>query len=166
MDASTIRFRTPTEHDHAVISPLLNSWWGGREMRDLLPRLFFQHFTGTSSIAETEEGALAGFIIAFVSQDRPSEGYIHFVGVDPALRGSGVGASLYEHTFAVLAAHGCTVVKAVTAPVNTGSIAFHASMGFEVIPDPTTGERWWHDYDGSGSDRVVFSRSLVTGQQP
>ena len=51
-------------------------------MSGMLPRMFFKHFAGTSLVAETDDGALAGFVVAFVSQDDPTAGYIHFVGVD------------------------------------------------------------------------------------
>jgi hypothetical protein len=41
----------------------------------------------------------------------------------------------------------------VTAPVNSGSIAFHRSMGFAVA-GPVI------DYNGPGRDLVVFERAL------
>ena len=45
-------FRRPTEADHARIVRQVDDWWGGRRLHDLLPRLWFQHFTGTSWIVE------------------------------------------------------------------------------------------------------------------
>lgn len=152
--------RRPTEADHSRISPVLNTWWGGRNMQDLLPRLFFQHFTGTSTVAETSFGDIAGFLVGFVSQDDPKVGYIHFVGVHPDHRGDGLGACLYERAFDDFRSRGCTSVKAVTAPVNTSSLAFHAAMGFTRLPDPASGEETCPDYDGPGGDRVVLSRPL------
>lgn len=129
-------------------------------MQDLLPRLFFQHFTGTSTVAETSQGEIAGFLIGFVSQDEPEVGYIHFVGVHPDHRGAGLGGHLYERAFDDFRSRGCTTVKAVTSPVNTGSLAFHDAMGFARVPDPASGELTWPDYDGPGGDRLVLSRSL------
>ena len=41
--------------------------------------LFFEHFTDTSFAAECD-GRLAGFLAGFISQSRPGEAYIHFVG--------------------------------------------------------------------------------------
>lgn len=152
---AAFRWRRPDEADHARIAPVLDAWWGGRDMSGMLPRLFFKHFAGTSLVAETDDGALAGFVVAFVSQDDPTAGYIHFVGVDPAQRATGLGRDLYERTFADLRGLGCTRVRAITSPVNTGSIAFHTRMGFERVGPPV------HvDYDGPGEDRVVFSRTL------
>ena len=152
--------RKPVEEDHARIAPLVDEWWGGRSMQDLLPRLFFQHFTGTSTVAETDDGELAGFVVAFVSQDDPAVGYVHFIGVSPSQRGTGLGTALYARAFNDLRDRGCTVVKAVTSPVNTGSLAFHEALGFTRIPDPSTHDVVWRDYDGTGADRVVLSRSL------
>ncbi len=129
-------------------------------MQDLLPRLFLQHFTATSTVAETPQGDIAGFLVGFVSQDHPEVGYIHFVGVHPQCRGEGLGARLYERAFEDFRSRGCAVVKAVTSPVNTGSLAFHEAMGFTRVPDPSSGGDVWTDYDGPGGDRVVLTRSL------
>ena len=152
--------RRPVEDDHARIAPLVDEWWGGRSMQDLLPRLFFQHFTGTSMVAESDDGEIAGFVVAFVSQDDPAGGYVPFFGVSPSQRGTGLGTALYECAFKDLRERGCTVVKAVTSPVNTGSLAFHESLGFTRIPDASTHDGVWRDYDGAGGDRVVLSRPL------
>jgi ribosomal protein S18 acetylase RimI-like enzyme len=163
-DSSARTFRRPTEDDHALIVGLVDEWWGGRRMRALLPRLWFQHFTGTSWVAEDEAGRLAGFVIAFVSQDDPTIGYIHMVGVDPNGRRGGVGRALYQHVFDDLAARGVRRVKAITWPGNRQSVAFHTSIGFRVDDGPGTqnlyGTPAYADYDGDGDDRVVFSRDL------
>ncbi|MDQ3086612.1 MAG: GNAT family N-acetyltransferase, partial [Actinomycetota bacterium] len=77
----------------------VNVWWGGREMAPILPRLFFLHFEGTSFVAEDGDGDLSGFVCGFLSQTDPEEAYIHFVGVSPEHRGTGVGRTLYERFF-------------------------------------------------------------------
>jgi hypothetical protein len=51
--------------DHARVSPHLDVWWGGRPMRAMLPRLFFEHFRGTSFVAE-EDGEVVGFLCGFL----------------------------------------------------------------------------------------------------
>ena len=48
------------------------------------------------------------------------------------------------------------VVRAVTAPVNETSIAFHRRIGF-AVSDPVPG------HDGPGQDRVVFRIDLGEG---
>jgi ribosomal protein S18 acetylase RimI-like enzyme len=111
------------------------------------------HFHVTSTIAEAD-GALAGFLIGFLSPSRPDAAYIHFVGVDPARRGNGLARTLYERFFALAEADGRSVVNAITAAHNARSIAFHTAMGFTVT-DPIP------DYDGDCAPKVVFERRLL-----
>ena len=118
--------------DYGRVIQHVNAWWGGREMAPMLPKLFFLHFEGTSFVAEDEEGKLVAFLIGFLSQSDPDEAYIHFVGVAPEYRGSGIGRELYERFFSVVAAQGRSLVRCVTSPVNEGSVAFHESLGFTV----------------------------------
>ncbi len=134
-------------------------------MAAMLPRLFFAHFSGTSLIAHSPDGELAAFAIAFISYAVPRCGYIHFVGVAPALRGHGLGREVYGRLFAMFSEMGCERIDAVTSPVNTGSIAFHRAMGFTAIGSPSCamtgdGVPYWPDYDGPGEDRVLFTRPL------
>jgi ribosomal protein S18 acetylase RimI-like enzyme len=147
----TIRHAQPSDYGRVI--GRVNAWWGGRDMAPMLPKLFFLHFEGTSFVAEREDGQLAGFLVGFVSQTDPSEAYIHFVGVDPAARESGLGRELYERFFAAVRARGCSVVRCVTSPGNADAVAFHQALGFEV-------ERTVADYDGPGEDRTLLVRGL------
>ncbi|MED4060928.1 GNAT family N-acetyltransferase [Priestia megaterium] len=117
--------------DYYIISPLINDWWNGRQMSDLLPKLFFDHFKNTSFIVE-EEGKIIGFLIGFLSQSYSNEAYIHFVGIDPEYRGKGIGKQLYNQFFDVIKQNGRNIVRCVTSPVNKASIAYHTKMGFEI----------------------------------
>jgi len=117
--------------DYYVISPLINDWWNGRQMSDLLPKLFFDHFKNTSFIVE-EEGKIIGFLIGFLSQSYSNEAYIHFVGIHPEYRGKGIGKQLYNQFFDVIKQNGRNIVRCVTSPVNKASIAYHTKMGFEI----------------------------------
>ena len=136
--------------DYVRVIDVIDDWWGGRPMAAMLPKLFFVHFRDTSFVAEDGEG-LAGFICGFRSQTYANEAYVHFVGVDPERRGSGLGRALYERFFAAVAPR--TVVRAVTSPVNERSVAFHQAIGFEV-------DRVDDDYDGRGEARVLLVRNL------
>ena len=120
--------RAIREEDHGTVVPLVNEWWGERDMAWLLPRLFFQHF-GDTSFAVEEDGKLVAFLIGFVSQAKEGEAYVHFVGVSPERRGTGVGGRLYGLFFEEAKKRGCRKVSCVTSPVNEGSIAFHKAMG-------------------------------------
>jgi ribosomal protein S18 acetylase RimI-like enzyme len=88
-----------------------------------------------------------------LSQTNAEEAYVHFAGVDPEYRGTGVGRALYARFFEVARAAGRTVVSCVTSPANEGSVAFHKQLGFEV-------DRVEENYDGLGAARVVLRRSL------
>ena len=163
-DPGGIRLRRPVEADHAFIVARVDDWWGGRRMRHLLPRLWFQHFTGTSWIAETEDGRIVGFLVGFVSPDRPEVAYIHMVGVDPTRRRHGLARALYERFFEDVGGRGARTVRAITWPGNRVSVGFHRAMGFRAVEGPGTVPAWgspaFLDYDGSDEDRTVFDRSI------
>jgi ribosomal protein S18 acetylase RimI-like enzyme len=133
--------RSAREDDYPSIAAALQTWWtqpglgaaGARERAALVPRLWLQHFASTSLVA-TREDRLAGFLIGFLSPDRPGEGYIHFVGVAPDTRREGLGRRLYEHFFGICREAGRTRVRCITSPQNTLSVAFHLAMGFEAEP--------------------------------
>ncbi len=160
-----LSFRRPTEADYPRIADVVDEWWGGRRMRAMLPRLWLQHFSGTSWIVERPDGRLEGFLVAFLSQDDPSTGYVHMIAANPNRRRSGVGRALYGRAFADLAARGARRVAAVTWPGNRQSVMFHQALGFRV--DDGLGTKKIYgipahpDHDGDGEDRVVFVRDLV-----
>ena len=147
-----MEIRTAAPSDYERIVAVVDDWWGGRNMSPLLPRLFLDHFAGTSLVIE-DDGGLEAFLVGFLSATRPEEAYIHFVGVRPGCRRSGLARALYERFFELARAEGRSAVRCVTSPVNEGSVAFHRKLGFEdeLVPD----------YDGPGADRVAFVKRLV-----
>jgi L-amino acid N-acyltransferase YncA len=163
--AVVIRHAEP--NDHAPIVAVVDAWWGGRAMAAMLPRLFFTHFRPTSFVAE-DDGRLVGFVVGFVSQTEPEVAYIHFVGIDPEARGSGLGRSLYGRFFAAARGLGCEEARCVTSPVNRASVAFHLSMGFAALPGAAErdGVPYQPDYDGPGEARVRFRRALTADDGP
>jgi ribosomal protein S18 acetylase RimI-like enzyme len=134
----SVTIRPARLEDHGRIVAVVDEWWGGRRMAALLPSLFLEHFSGTSLTAEDAAGELAGFLVGFDSPDHPGESYVHFVGVRPDQRGSGLGRDLHDRFAREASARGMTTVRCVTSTVNTASVAFHTSIGFEVegIDDP------------------------------
>ena len=164
MSRADVRFRRPVEADHAYLVGQVDEWWGGRRLHQLLPRLWLQHFTGTSWVAEAANGVPIGFLVGFVSPDHPDRGHIHMVGTSPNRRGGGLGRALYERFFEDMKARGIRRVTAVTWPGNRVSVGFHRAMGFRPDDGPGTqrlyGTPAYPDYDAEGDDRVVFSREL------
>jgi GNAT superfamily N-acetyltransferase len=160
----TLVLRRPLEADYPRLIAVVDEWWGGRRMRALLPRLWLQHMTGTSWIAETPDGRLRGFLIGFISPDHPATAYAHMIAADQNLRRAGVGRTLYERFFDDVRGRGATSVRAVTWPGNRISVSFHRAIGFRIDDGPGTqnifGIPAYPDYDGDGEDRVVFIRDL------
>jgi L-amino acid N-acyltransferase YncA len=77
-------------------------------------------------------------------------GYVHLVAIRDDARGSGLGRRLYAAFADAARGEGALRLKAITSVGNTGSIAFHRRLGFEVaIVD---------DYNGPGQAMAVFHR--------
>ena len=148
-----MRIRHAESADHARVAEMIDEWWGGRRMREMLPRLFFTHFRDTSFVAEDDPGGLAGFLCGFLSQTYPEQAYIHFVGVAPEHRGAGLARELYDRFFAAVRDYGRATVHCVTSPVNAGSLAFHQRLGFEIEAEK-------ENYDGTGESRVLLVKEL------
>ncbi|MDX8046251.1 GNAT family N-acetyltransferase [Gracilibacillus sp. S3-1-1] len=156
-----MEIRNVESSDYYVISPLINEWWGGRQMSDMLPKLFFDHFNNTSFVAE-QEGEIIGFLIGFMSQSQQEVAYIHFVGVNPKQRKKQIGKQLYNEFFTVAKKNNRNVVRAVTSPVNKVSIAYHTKMGFQIEKGnkEDDGVSVFSNYDGSNQDRVLFFKKV------
>jgi ribosomal protein S18 acetylase RimI-like enzyme len=174
MDSPIIRPAEPSDYDRIV--SVMDDWWG-RPVRAVLPRLFLDHFAPTSLIADDADAAsvrradavpgsagkpepatgadgLAGFLVGFMSPSRPQEAYIHFAGVSPRHRRTGLARRLYARFFQLAREDGRSLIRAITSPQNAASIAFHSALGFTVTgPVP--------DYHGPGADRVLFELHLA-----
>lgn len=155
-----MKIRNVQETDYDYVIERLNEWWRGRNMADMLPRLFFIHFQDTSFVC-LKGDRIIGFISGFISSTQQDSGYIHFAGVDPDFRRCRVATSLYYAFFDCCKKGNIKYVKCVTSPVNNVSIAFHQSLGFKAFsydsqdrPVPV------QNYDGPGQDRVIFKLQL------
>jgi ribosomal protein S18 acetylase RimI-like enzyme len=174
MRVATELIRGAEERDYEAVAKALARWWDSpgfdsdaarRERAALVPRLYLQHFADSSFVIE-RDGELLGFLIGFLSASRGDEGYIHFAGIDPALRRAGLGRALYERFFELCLAAGRNCVRAVTSPGNTRSIAFHRALGFsfEAGDFELEGLPVKRDYDGRELHRVCFVRVLGDGR--
>jgi ribosomal protein S18 acetylase RimI-like enzyme len=161
--------RQARESDHGALVGCVRSWWGdsrtpqqSRELSLLLPKLFLQHFAGTSLVREGPDG-IEGFLVGFHSQDHPDQAYIHFVGVHPEHRSRGVARGLYTRFCAGALAAGRHQVRAITSPANLGSIAFHRAMGFTPDPGGAEVDGIPVQLDHDGQARVAFRLVLAGG---
>jgi ribosomal protein S18 acetylase RimI-like enzyme len=155
-----IRTMRPADYDYIIRR--VDEWWGGRNMMPGLPRLFVNHFAGTSLVTEDSRGRIAGFVVGFISPRIEDEAYIHYTAVDPAYRGKGAARAMYLEFFDQARENGCVRVSCFTSPINSQSIAFHQRMGFCLLDSATVedGVPVHKDYNGPGRHAVLFQREL------
>lgn len=128
-------------------------------MRGLLQPLYLENFSGTSLVAETADGDLAGFLVGFVSADDPAVAYVHFVGVAPEHRRAGLGRQLYNRFDAEVASRGVRRTRCVTSVLNTASVEFHESIGFSIDGSKPDG-------GVDGGEYVQLSRAVAPPVSP
>jgi ribosomal protein S18 acetylase RimI-like enzyme len=130
------------------------SFWGDRDLRFLHLTALVQEFGDTCLTARADgREPIAGYLIGFTTPRRI--GYIHAVAVRDTARGSGAGRELYGAFSQVAREQGAVSLKAVTNLVNTGSVAFHQRLGFDI--------RRAENYDGAGKPMMVMTRALPGG---
>jgi GNAT superfamily N-acetyltransferase len=160
---SDARLRRARESDQPVIVGRVDDWWG-RRVHPQLPRLWFQHFASTSFVAEGDDGRPIGFVVGFVSQDRPDEAFLHLVGVSPGRRRRGLGRALVGAFAEEARARGARRMTAITWPGDPIAVAFMRSIGFEVDEGPGTqrlyGTPSRTNWNREEDDQVLFSRVL------
>jgi L-amino acid N-acyltransferase YncA len=125
-------------------------FWGDRDLRFLHESVFVQEFSDTCLVARGSDGQIAGYLLGFSTPSRV--GYIHAVAVRDTARGTGCGRAMYARFAGTAAQQGAQTLKAITNLVNTGSAAFHRSLGFDV--------RQVDDYAGAGKPMFVMTRPL------
>lgn len=167
--AMTIAGRTTTSSvrrlqadDYDAIAALIDDWSRGRFVGAALPRSFFEHFANTSLVL-LEDGEIAGVLVGFRSQTDAASAYIHFVAIAPRCRRRGHGRLLYQYFFDLAARMGCSEVHAIAPPINSGLIAFHRQLDFDVVDAGgfACGIAVCPDYAGRGQHRVLFRKRLA-----
>ena len=156
-----ITIRKAKLSDHASIISALKDWWGGRDLTAMLPRLFLNHFYDTSFVIESRN-MMIGFLIGFLSPSIKNEAYVHFMGIHSDFRKKGLGKTVYERFFEICREQKRTIVRACTSPVNTGSIAFHRKIGFQIEPgdDEIDGIPVTRNYNRPDDHKVLFKRPI------
>jgi len=137
----------------AILAELEDFWGSGRDMAFLHQALYVHEFGDTTVLAE-RDGEILGYLLGFLSPD--GSGYIHAVAVRRRAQGQGLGRRMYARFEQLARERGAHGLKAITAPENAGSRAFHEALGFAV--------REVEGYSPSGAARLVFSRALGAPQ--
>lgn len=124
-------------------------YWAERDLRSLHVLALVHEFGETCLVARAEDG-IHGYLIGFVTPT--ATGYVHLIATRDDARGTGLARRLYASFADAAHRQGALRLKAITSVGNTGSIAFHRRLGFDVkIVD---------DYNGPGQARAVFRRVL------
>ncbi len=156
-DEAEISLCTP--EDYFQILDELHEFWDGRDTRSLHHPFLIQEFGNTAFVIRDGSQVLA-YLFGFLSQSEPL-GYVHTIAVRASARRRRLAQRLFDHFAGYARQRGCTHIKAITTPFNAGSIAFHKSLGMELLGEPNAdGIPVVADYAGRGVPRVVFWKSI------
>jgi ribosomal protein S18 acetylase RimI-like enzyme len=143
--------RIATRRDFAEIMASLSAFWGDRDVAHLHHPTAIEEFGGSAFVIHDSKERVAAYLFGMIVSEKHL-GYVHVVAVRSDQRNHGHGRKLYDAFSELAAARGCTRIKAITTPTNTGSIAFHQSLDMDAHEVA--------DYAGPGKSRLVFSREL------
>jgi GNAT superfamily N-acetyltransferase len=154
-----------TQQDYHQILDELHEFWGTRDTRHL-HHPFLIHEFGNSAFVIRRGDQVIAYLFGFISQTEPV-GYVHMVAVRTSARRQHLAHQLFHHFVQFARRHGCRHVKAITTPANLGSIAFHKSLGMQLLGEPDIdGISMIPGYAGRGAPRVVFWKSITaTGSE-
>jgi GNAT superfamily N-acetyltransferase len=150
---------TCTHRDYNQILDEHRDFWDGREIRHLHHPMLIMEF-GNSAFVIRSGATVVAYLFGFVSQTEPV-GYVHLIAVRASARRQRLGQEIFGHFVEFARQHGCRYVKAITTPTNFSSIAFHKSLGMQLLGKPNTdGIPIIQDYAGLNEPRVVFWKSI------
>jgi GNAT superfamily N-acetyltransferase len=164
--APALRWRTAEGDDAPLVSSAIDDWWPGRHIVHMVCPQLFEHYGDTCLLVEDEtrpEGdRLVGFLLGMMSQRMPDAGYVHYAGVRPEYRGTGLGRQMYERFATMTRERGRGEIFIETSTWNRDSIAFHERMGFAFVPgdEVVDGLPVHHDTGGKGFDYVEMIWTL------
>ncbi|SCG41044.1 GNAT family N-acetyltransferase [Micromonospora humi] len=119
--------------------------------------LYARLFSSTCPVA-FEDGAMAGAVIAFRSQDDPADVYVQDVLTHPDFRRRGVARTLLDSVRARAADWGCHRLYLTSEPGNFGAHRAWRALGFRNVPGDrdVEGVQVITDFKGPGRDRAVY----------
>jgi GNAT superfamily N-acetyltransferase len=148
-----------TERDYSQILDDLSDFWDGRDTRHLHHPMLVREF-GNSAFVIRDGATVAAYLFGFISQTE-SVGYLHLIAVRASARRRRLGGVLFDHFVEFARGRGCKHVKAITTPANAGSIAFHKSLGMQLLGEPNAdGIPIVRDYAGANEPRVVLWKAI------
>lgn len=146
-----------TDFDEILLE--ITEFWGDDRTLHLHHPMFLYEF-GNSAYVIKEGSKVVAYLFGFLSQTGHTA-YVHLIAVRQPHQRRGLGYRLYENFTAFAREHGCTEIKAITNHTSMQSIAFHKSIGMELLGSPNKdGIPIVKDYSGPGKHRVVFRKSI------
>jgi ribosomal protein S18 acetylase RimI-like enzyme len=148
-----------TRQDYDRILDELDEFWDGRDTRQLHHPFLIYEF-GDSAFLIRRGGEIVAYLFGFLSQTEPV-GYVHAIAVRASARRQGHAQRLFAHFVQFARQCGCRYIKAITPPSNAESIAFHKSLGMQLLGEAgSDGIPVVPDYAGRGAPRVVFWKAI------
>jgi ribosomal protein S18 acetylase RimI-like enzyme len=148
-----------TQQDYDQILEDLSEFWDGRDTRHL-HHPFLIHEFGNTAFVIRDGPRVVAYLFGFISPTEPV-GYVHTIAVLASARRRHLARRLFGHFVEFARRHGCGHIKAITTPSNVGSIAFHKSLGMQLLGAPNSdGIQIVPDYAGRDAPRVVFWKDI------
>ena len=148
-----------TQQDYLQILDDLDEFWDGRDVR-ALHHPFLVHEFGNSAFVIRDGSRVVAYLFGFISQTEPV-GYVHLIAVHASARRRRLAQRLYSHFVEFARQRGCKHIKAITTPTNSGSIAFHKSLGMRLLGQPNSDDvPVMLDYAGRDMPRIVFWKTI------
>lgn len=132
--------------------------------RNSIYHIFTKFFKTTSLVIENEDNKVIGFLLGFISQDNPHEGYIHLLCIIPPWRKKGLAQGLVEEFLNILRNRGCERVHLITSPGNKKAISFYEKMEFQINNRGEeiiiNGVKTSKNYNGPGEHKLICTKIL------
>jgi GNAT superfamily N-acetyltransferase len=122
----------------------------------------YAHLFSTSCPVALDGTELVGSILAFRSQDNPSEIYIQDVVTHPARRRQGITHALLDHVHKRAITWGCERLYLTSEPDNAAAHATWLSFGFTNVKGDRShdGVSVVSDFKGPGKHRAVYELAV------
>lgn len=132
--------------------------------RNSIYHLFTKFFKSTSLIIESDDKKVLGFLLGFISQDDPTEAYIHLLCVIPQWRNKGLAKDLIDEFLNILSEKGCSKINLITSPGNKKALNFYMKMGFKIENEGReiiiNGVKTIKNYNGPGEHKLICTKQL------
>ncbi|MBY8862384.1 GNAT family N-acetyltransferase [Nocardia sp. CA2R105] len=124
--------------------------------------LYAELFSSTCPVMIDEDNTLTGAVIAFRSQDNPTEVYIQDVMIHPDHRQQGIARALLHSVHSQAEKWDCTRIYLTSEPENQAAHSTWTTLGYVNIPGDhqIDGVSVITDYKGPGRSRAVYEFSL------